>query len=344
MNIKGGVMIAAGTAIMSVFALVMGLVILGGGAGLASAAGGLRGGTVPAQYEQWVRKAGNLCPETVGPAVIAAQIDAESGWNPNAVSPVGAQGLSQFMPGTWSGWGRDDNGNGRASPFDPADAIMAQGRYMCHLADLVRGYIDDGRAQGSVLDLALAAYNAGPGNVLAVGGIPHNGETEVYVARIRELMSKYSAPLNGGGAAGSALGASIVAAGTSQIGLPYVWGGGDHHGPTGGGFDCSGLVMYALYQGSGGQIALSTHLADWQARQGAPVTGPAPGSQIDLSLLRPGDVIGFADPGVNRFHHIGIYAGSGQLVHAPTFGQTVKVSSLDTSYWSQQIWQVRRFG
>jgi cell wall-associated NlpC family hydrolase len=326
---------AAGTC-----ALLLGLIILAGGGSVAHAAPGLRPGTVPKQYRQWVLKAGGLCSETVGPAAIAAQIDAESGWNPHAVSPVGAQGLTQFMPGTWARWGRDADGDGRTSPFDPPDAIMAQGRYMCSLAQTVSGYLADGAVQGDVLDLALAAYNAGPGAVLAAGGIPHNGQTELYVAKIRRLMGNYSAITS---PSGSTLGKRIVAAAASQLGEPYVWGGGNYFGPTGGGFDCSGLVMYALYQASDGRIALAEHLADYQARQGQPVTGPAPGSQINMTLLRPGDVIGFANPGSSTFHHIGIYAGHGKLIHAPTFGEPVKISDLSGAYWQHQIWQVRRF-
>jgi cell wall-associated NlpC family hydrolase len=227
-------LVAAG-GIGVVFSLVIGLVVIGGGgSSLANAAAlGLRTGTVPAQYAQWVLKAGSLCPDTVGPAAIAAQIDAESNWNPTAVSSAGAAGIAQFMPGTWPHWAHNDDGTGNVSPFNPADAIMAQGRYMCALATTVRGYLTAGRAQGAVLDLALAGYNAGPGAVLAAGGIPHNGQTEVYVARIRQLMGKYSAPVFAG--SGSTLGATIVAAAGSQIGTPYVWGGGDATGPTGGG-------------------------------------------------------------------------------------------------------------
>uniref|UniRef100_UPI003F49B3C9 C40 family peptidase n=1 Tax=Amycolatopsis sp. CA-151526 TaxID=3239921 RepID=UPI003F49B3C9 len=324
------------------FALVLGLVVLGGGSSVADAAPGLRADQVPEPYRQWVIQAGQLCPDKIGPAVIAAQIEAESNWNPAAVSGAGAEGISQFMPGTWATWGRDDDGNGRASPFDPGDAIMAQGRFMCALADIVTGYIRDGRAQGEVIDLALAAYNAGPGGVLAAHGIPHNGQTEVYVARIRALMGKYAAA-GGETLPGSTLGVRIVAAAATQLGKPYVWGGGNYTGPTGGGFDCSGLVMYALYQASNGQIALAQHLADWQVTQGTPVTGPAPGSAIDLSLLRPGDIIGFADGPGQTYHHIGIYAGNGQLLHAPDFGDVVKVAPMNTSYWAHQIWNVRRF-
>ncbi|CAM5738638.1 hypothetical protein STENM223S_06491 [Streptomyces tendae] len=64
----------------------------GGGAGT-GVGGGLKGGAVPEQYVPWVLKAGALC-DVIKPAVVAAQIEAESGWNPNAVSPVGAEGLS----------------------------------------------------------------------------------------------------------------------------------------------------------------------------------------------------------------------------------------------------------
>ncbi|MFG1626264.1 lytic transglycosylase domain-containing protein [Kribbella sp. NPDC049227] len=81
-------------------------------------AAALKIGTVPAAYQELVVAAGEVCPGVSAP-LIAAQIEQESGWNPNATSPVGAQGLSQFMPGTWAELGRDANGNGVNSPFDP---------------------------------------------------------------------------------------------------------------------------------------------------------------------------------------------------------------------------------
>jgi cell wall-associated NlpC family hydrolase len=344
---RGAAYWTVGGALGSVLAVVMGVVVLGGGN--AAAAPGLRVDHVPAPYREWVLKAGGLCPETVGPATIAAQIEAESNWDPNARSGKEALGIAQFTAETWKDYGHDEDGNhdgpfvnrDLGSPFDPPDAIMAQGRYMCALADIVRGYLKDGLVHGEVLDLALAAYNAGPGGVRNAGGIPHNGETEVYVDRIRRLMSKYAAAA---APSGGTLGGRIVAAGATQLGKPYVWGGGNFIGPTGGGFDCSGLVMYALYQASGGNIALAQHLADWQVTQGAPVTGPAPGAAIDLALLQPGDIIGFADASGARYHHIGIYAGSGQLLHAPETGDVVKIAPLASSYWAHQIWNVRRFG
>jgi murein DD-endopeptidase MepM/ murein hydrolase activator NlpD len=154
--------------------------------------GGLKNGTVNPEYVPWVLKSGAQC-DVIKPAVIAAQIEAESGWNPNARSPVGAEGLSQFMPGTWPNWGKDEDGNGRASPYDPADAIMAQGRYDCALAKTVDGYKQRGEASGETLDLALAAYNAGPGPIEQYHGMPPYTETQNYVARIKSLIPKYEA-------------------------------------------------------------------------------------------------------------------------------------------------------
>ena len=55
---------------------------------------------------------------------------------------------------------------------------------------------------------------------------------------------------------------ALIAAAASQLGKPYVWGGGNFNGPTGGGFDCSGLVLYAAYQASGGRIRLPHYTGD----------------------------------------------------------------------------------
>jgi hypothetical protein len=106
----------------------------------------------------------------VSAALLAAQLYAESGFNPFAVSPAGAQGIAQFMPGTARSLGLED-------PFDAAKAIDAQGRLM---RDLLRRF-------GSV-SLALAAYNAGPGAVSACGCVPPYPETQAYVARILGLL------------------------------------------------------------------------------------------------------------------------------------------------------------
>ena len=66
------------------------------------------------------------------------------------------------MPGTWDTWGRDADGDGTASPFDPVDAIAAQGALMCHLLHTAQA-----TGWGDPIDLALAGYNAGWGAVTA---------------------------------------------------------------------------------------------------------------------------------------------------------------------------------
>ena len=145
---------------------------------------------VPAEYQADVERAGTVCPVITSP-LIAAQIEAESNWNPNAGSPAGAQGIAQFMPGTWASVGLDGDGDGRADILNPHDAIWTQAHYMCSLAAQMQSYLDQGRVHGDVVDLALAAYNAGSGAVLSAGGIPPYAETRTYVARIRSLMVKY---------------------------------------------------------------------------------------------------------------------------------------------------------
>ncbi|RBO85323.1 M23 family metallopeptidase [Nocardia puris] len=160
-------------------------------------------GRVPPEYEEMYRRAGTLCPQ-IRPSLLAAQGKQESGFDPNAVSSAGAQGISQFMPETWPTYGlTDEDGNGRLSPFDPADAIMAQGRYMCEIAAQVDGWIDDGKVidAGGREELYLAAYNAGPGAVLRNRGFPVDGhdyivQTRPYADIILATAREYSTTLS----------------------------------------------------------------------------------------------------------------------------------------------------
>jgi murein DD-endopeptidase MepM/ murein hydrolase activator NlpD len=109
-------------------------------------------------------------------SLVAAQLQQESGWNPDARSPAGAQGLAQFMPGTWQTYGNGGN------PFHPEDAIAALGRYMAALKEQVRPFAADDA--GELVRLTLAAYNAGPGAVQEHSGIPPYPETQQYVEKI----------------------------------------------------------------------------------------------------------------------------------------------------------------
>lgn len=135
--------------------------------------------SIPAEYEDLV----NAAAEEAGfPAeVIAAQINQESRWDPEAGSPAGAQGIAQFMPATWASYGEGGD------IHDPADAIPALGRYMSALKEQVQPIADDDAEE--LVRLTLAAYNAGPGAVSQHDGVPPFAETQDYVEKI----------LNGGG-------------------------------------------------------------------------------------------------------------------------------------------------
>ncbi len=134
---------------------------------------------VPAQFAAPLARAAQRW--NVSAALLAAQIMAESNFNPFARSPAGAQGIAQFMPATAAAVGLSD-------PFDAAAAIDAQ-------AHLVRDLL---RRFGSV-PLALAAYNAGPAPVATCGCVPPYPETRGYVARILGLLGGAGEAVAGGG-------------------------------------------------------------------------------------------------------------------------------------------------
>ncbi|WP_349931857.1 transglycosylase SLT domain-containing protein (plasmid) [Glutamicibacter mishrai] len=130
---------------------------------------------IPEQYRDSTENSARTAGLPVG--IIAAQIEQESGWNPKATSPAGAQGIAQFMPGTWEEWG-----NGK-DPFDPFAGLDAQGRYMKHLAGQIADLASNEQEK---IRFTLAAYNAGAGNVQKYGGIPPFEETRHYVQTIMD--------------------------------------------------------------------------------------------------------------------------------------------------------------
>ncbi|WP_037161302.1 M23 family metallopeptidase [Rhodococcoides fascians] len=152
----------------------------------------LAAGTVPAEFEPWLRKAGGICPQ-IKSSLLAAQLDAENGFSygPSApVSNTGAGGPAQFMPGTWASYGKDYDGDGSIDINSIGDAVMAQGKYMCDIAGVIDAGIADGRvsAPNGPTELYLAGYNAGEGAVLSSGGFP-TGSND-YIVQTRPYADK----------------------------------------------------------------------------------------------------------------------------------------------------------
>ena len=110
----------------------------------------------------------------LSPSLIEALVWQESRWRENAVSPVGARGLAQLMPGTARDLG--------VNPDDPFMNLEGGARYLREQLD---------RFDGD-LEKALAAYNAGPGRVQRANGIPRIRETQHYVASIMGRLSNHS--------------------------------------------------------------------------------------------------------------------------------------------------------
>ncbi|MFE3601371.1 NlpC/P60 family protein [Streptomyces sp. NPDC059142] len=301
--------------------------------------GGLQG--VPAEFREWILKADSACKEpAMAPALLAAQLYQESKFKTSpeeATSAAGAQGPAQFLPSTFATWGRDDDGNGRVSLWDIGDAVMAQGRMMCSLLKQAKtsGYPGDVRA------LALAGYNAGWGRVEQFRGVPPRsfagGETYNYVQVILSTMTRFQGPgllqVSGSGA-----GADALRKAATRMGTPYSWGGGTPAGPSTGfcdgtngylggkcsasstvGFDCSSLVQYAYWP--------KTKLPRTAAAQ----YGATSDRPVSRDSLKPGDLLFWSHGSTASIYHIAIYAGSGNVLHAPRTGRVVELAPLTSA-------------
>ncbi|GHH68688.1 hypothetical protein GCM10017673_18190 [Streptosporangium violaceochromogenes] len=141
------------------------------------------------------------------------------------------------------------------------------------------------------------------------GGAP-GGDTAWPEGAVRRVTApaRRSRALSGRVAAAAAL---------RQVGRPYVWGGGSSAGPTGGGFDCSGLALYAWSRAG---VRLPHHTGG-QFRQGRRVPFPR---------LRAGDLVFFGG-GAKDPAHVGVYVKDGVMVHAPKSGATVTTARFAAS-------------
>ncbi|WP_436738003.1 NlpC/P60 family protein [Streptomyces sp. BBFR102] len=278
--------------------------------GVAGGAVGLAKGAVPAQYQGLVQKWGNLCP-AINPALLAAQLYQESGFNPKAQSQAAAQGIAQFIPGTWATHGIDGNKDGVRDVWDPRDAIPSAASYDCELAK----YVKD--APGDPTHNMLAAYNAGPYAVIKYGGVPPYSETQNYVKTITDLSESFARPVTR--VEPSKQAAQAIHYAQQKLGTPYLWGG-TGTAAQGGRFDCSGLTQ-AAYRTVGIELP---RVANDQYN-----AGPHP----SRDELLPGDLVFFSDDLTNprAIRHVGIYVGGGQMIDAPRTGAVIRFSPIDSA-------------
>ncbi|WP_170224001.1 NlpC/P60 family protein [Actinokineospora cianjurensis] len=202
----------------------------------------------------------------------------------------GAGGPMQFLAATF-------NSVTARHTLPPGGAIPPS-RYNPHDAVFAAAHLlcDNGINRGD-LDAAIYSYN----------------HADWYVAQVLAQAQTYSSTIGRGANTSPAAAAQqAINYATGQLGLPYQWGG---NGPDAGdaGFDCSGLTA-AAYASTG--ITLPRTAAT-QYRAGPRVPDGEP--------LIPGDLVFYGTPA--RIHHVGLYIGHGQMIHAPDFGQTIKIAS-----------------
>jgi len=220
-------------------------------------------------------------------------------------APGGSLGLFQQRPS--QGWG---------TPAELTDPALVARAFYQHLIKV---------PHWQMLPLATAAQD-----------VQRSAHPGAY-ARWQALAISLVTTFDGAGAACSdapattSLGAAIAAYAESQIGVPYQYGGGTDTGPSVGddsngsgqpGWDCSGLVMYAVYQATGGRVSLP-HNADAQYQDPAIQLVPYSQLQVGDLVFFPGSDGTMTDPG-----HVGIYVGNGMMVDAPFTGADVRYDSI----------------
>ena len=317
---KGKIILAIPFIWFVMFFMMMGGMIVGGGSAASeenSRGRGLNVSNVPPEYYDDVVRAGSICNE-ISPALIAAQIEAESSWNKDVVSSAGARGISQFMPGTWIARGRDGDGDGNADIDNPHDQIYSQGVFMCDLIREIQSYVDAGTLPDEDrITLALAAYNAGMGNVLIWKGIPEFDETRNYVQRIKKRIPEFAVYESPG------LPFSVATSKQIQEALEwaayvannsesrYVYGG---EGPLA--YDCSGLTQ-AFARKLNVELP---HKADLQARMGELIS--------DITQAQPGDLVFWSKDGGKVYYHAAIYAGNWTIISANSVEEGIVIEPI----------------
>ncbi len=240
------------------------------------------GGKIPNNWEQdvvWASKVSG-----VPTSWIAAQIEAESGWDPTlGANHAGASGLTQFIPSTWAVYGHG------ASPNDPVAAIRAMGEYLRDLRAQLKSTIE-AHPDIPAVELIMAGYNAGPGAVQQYDGVPPYSETQTYLSRIRGLAGIYGKTYGdqvGGKSDGS----------VEKGEVPYTDDTANVSGGTAGSSTNCSAQNY-----SGGKVT-GTDDYPWRgyAEAANPVTGMFYVNCTDFSLWRLNQQVGATDPNHPKF-------------------------------------------
>ncbi|MFD8494840.1 NlpC/P60 family protein [Amycolatopsis sp. NPDC059657] len=180
--------------------------------------------------------------------------------NPDG-SFAGAVGPFQFLTTTWATVAQDGNGDGQRNPHNAFDAALGAAALLCGTG--ARNLADEGQLRAAVYD-----YN----------------HSAAYVEQVIANIRGYDAIQLQPGTAVDAVGAAktVIDAAMAQRGVPYIWGGGTANGPSGGGFDCSGLTLYA-YARVGITLAHSSRIQF--------TTGTRIPREQGLAALRPADLV-----------------------------------------------------
>ncbi|MGW5817610.1 C40 family peptidase [Streptomyces noursei] len=268
-------------------------------------------GDIPPKMLTLYRQAAPATCRGLDWSVLAAigKVETNHARHPTMRSSAGAVGPMQFLPATFTGYAYPvpPGGADPPTPWDATDAVWAAARMLC--------------ANGAKTGTSSGLYKA----------IYSYNHADWYVQKVLAQAKSYAAVQPSGTDSDTALASNaIVQAAYSQLGVPYVWGGGGINGQSGGGFDCSGLTSYAVYQGTGHKVALP------RTSQGQRHVG----TSVPREEMRPGDLIVF-----NRHNwgHVGIYAGGNRMIDTPKPGKAVEVISL-AGYWEQYAWDIRRVG
>lgn len=231
-----------------------------------------------------------------------------------------AVGPMQFIPSTWNGpSGQDGNGDGAKDPHNIYDAAQATAAYLC-------GTGTSDLADDTQLRRAVLRYNQSGAYADEVLGHVHTYD------RLGTTGTK-TLQFSGTGRGPDALRRAAV-----HLGIPYSWGGGTPSGPSTGfcdgtngylngrcsasvtaGFDCSSLVQNAYWPALRlPRVASAQYSATAQR-------------SVPRDSLQPGDLLFWSHGGTGGIYHVALYAGDGNVLHAPRTGKTVEIAPLTTA-------------